>query len=495
MADTDEDQAVDEEKEEADREKHSDEPDIDFDVSYQTEDLGPCYKKLTIQISDSDAQKSFSEAVEKLQQEVLVPGFRKGRAPRWLVERRFGKHVKEDLREKLVQGGLKQALTKSQIKLMGMPELDPELGQFNPDKAFEFHVKCFVRPEIQIDDYLGLEIELPDIEVNDDLVDNLIRESFRYLAKYADAPEGAAAEMKDIVTCDCQLTVEGALVWEQKSLDLLLTDRTRDSIVISELVDLAIGMKAGEEKVQTITLSDHYPEEKFRGKTGSLTVAAHHVKRLKYPEITDEIAKEQGFSGLEEVRNRVRAMAESNNKKFLEENADACIKTKLLEKANFELPDALVEKQVEEQVQEFRKKMREHDHPHTEEEIEKEVAEFKPKTRENFIREMKLTLVMQHICEKEGIKVDEGDVDDRISEIAKEENADPFDLREEYEAKGRLDLIRDQLLQERTFELLKRHVVVIKKEISEEKAQTGGTPPEGAASSATAVTREEGQVS
>jgi len=131
---------------------------------------------------------------------------------------------------------------------------------------------------------------------------------------------------------------------------------------------------------------------------------------------------------------------------------------KLLEISDFELPEQLIEKHTESRVQ--RRRLELEAEGATETDILEELQGFKDSSREELLNEMKLIFTMQYICEKQGIEVDEGDIDDRIEEIASSSGRDPFDLRDEMEESGRIDVLQEQLLRDKTLDLLKRKAVI-----------------------------------
>jgi trigger factor len=457
----------------------------DIDVTYDVEDIGPCYKGFKVTVLKGDANKRFQETFSEFQDEATVPGFRKGRVPRWLLERKFGKQLRAEIAARLAEAGMKKAITKAGVDPIGMPEFQAEQMVFEPEKDFQFEFKVYVRPEFEVSDYLGLELVVPDLEEAEEGVDRVVRQTFRSEAKLTDAPADAVAEAEDLAICDASLVLDGNTVWLQQNLNLLLTDRTRSQIMLPHLVDVAIGSKVGEEKSQTITVPVSYHTEEHRGKEATLRLKITQLKKPVYPELTDELAQKRGFDDLGELRDKVREQLEDTNRRLTEMLVHEQIRQKLLDLAKFELPAALIEKHTESRTQRRRAELEAQGV--SESEILKDLAAFRKTSTDDLIREMRLIFIMRQICKKEDIKLEEGDVDDRIAEIAKETGGDPFDLREEYEKSGRLDILRDQLLQEKTFELIEKHAVLrkVSKEEQQEMAQAGkdaeGKPGEAAA--------------
>jgi len=462
----------------AESEEESSEDEDDFDFTYEVEDLGPCYKKFSVQIPKGDAHTTFEETFGTFMTEAMVPGFRKGRAPRWLLERKFGKQIKADIAGKLMESGLRKVVAKADIKPIGTPEYDDEIPEFDPEKDFEFQFKVYVRPEFEMDNYFGLELEVPEMETTDEAVENTVKRMLSSEVKLVDAPEDAVAEEEDLAVCDASLEREGETIWQQEGLNLVLTDRTRSQSMLPQLVDVALGGKAGDEKAETIALPETYQDEEHRGQEATLKVKINELKKPSVPEFTDEMAKGLGFDDMAALRERVREDMERTNERVMEMLVEGRIREKLVELADFELPGALVEQHTSGRVQRRRAELE--SKGTAEAEIEKELAEYKESSKDDLAREMKLIFVMQYICEKEGVELDEGDVDDRIERIANESGRDPFEVREELEATGRLDTLRDQTTQEKTFELLKKHAVIRKVDEEEAKEEGGGEAEDAA---------------
>lgn len=483
MPETEDDEATGVVKEEAAHPEGAEEhdEDVDFDVCVEVTELGPCSKNVRVQIARQDIQKTLDEAFKKLRNEVMVPGFRKGRAPRWVLERRFGRQLKDDLQGKLVNAGVRKAFQKSKLQVMGMPRVEEDKIVLDFEKDFYFDVKCYVRPDFDLNDYMGMEIEIPAFEVTDAAVEEALKAMLWKEGMFEDAPADHVASAGDVAVCDAKLEVEDAVVWEQKALDLHLGERGRSSMVVPELVDTALGGKSGDVRTAAVTLSARYPEEKLRGKTGTLTVLLQKVKALQMPEFTLALAKKYGFEDVDSARRVVRERLEERHSELTGKLVDEAIRLKLLKKAAFELPEALVAQEVETRCVRARDDLARRGMD--EARMEEEVARLKPVWTEEVAREIRLTLVMQKICEKEGVKVEEGDLDDRIEAMAREGNEDPFELRERYEQDGTLELLRSELLQDRTFELLKHHAVVVKKEAgqNEPDASASAVSPEAEA--------------
>ena len=458
--------ASDESQVDAEDQPEEDQP----EVNYQVEELGPCYMKLTIQVAQNESQQSLEEAYSELRQDAMVPGFRRGRTPRWLLEKRFGKQVKEDIQSKMMQAGLKHALEDSDLSPIGTPELDEEAIEFDPEKDFEFEVRIFTRPSFELKDYLGLEIEIPEFKVTDEIVERSVKDILRSKSKLIDAPDGAEAEMEDLVVADVRLVQDGAEIWSENELNLLLSDRTRDMIMVPELIDVALGTKVGDSKTETITISDNFSQEEHRGQEGELTIDVKKHQNREYPELTDEIAQELGYDSADDVEDKIRGSFDEQNQRILDAVTESSIVNKLVETAEIDLPEPLIEKHTETRVEKRRVELEAKNV--SDEELKKDLDSFRETSRDNLIREMKQTFIMQYIAENEDIDLEEEEVDERLGTMAEEMREDPFDLRDRYEEDGTLDVLRDRMLQEKTMELVKKHAVIITKSPEKEESDS-----------------------
>tara|TARA_B100001013_G_scaffold111578_1_gene64055 strand:+ start:883 stop:2358 length:1476 start_codon:yes stop_codon:yes gene_type:complete len=447
------------------------------EVNYQVEELGPCYMKLTIQVAQNESKQSLEEAYSELRQDAMVPGFRRGRTPRWLLEKRFGKQVKEDIQSKMMQAGLKHALEDSDLSPIGTPELDEEAIEFDPEKDFEFEVRIYTRPSFELKDYLGLEIEIPEFKVTDEIIERSVKDILRSKSKLIDAPDGAEAEMDDLVVADVRLVRDGAEIWSENELNLLLSERTRDMIMVPELIDIALGAKIGDSKTETITISDTFSQEEHRGQEGELTIDVKKHQNREYPELTDEIAQELGYDSADDVEDKIRVSFDEQNQRILDAVTDSSIVNKLVETAEIDLPEPLIEKHTETRVEKRRVELEAKSV--TDEEMKKEIDAFRETSRDGLIREMKQTFIMQYIAENEGIELEEEEVDERLGTMAEEMREDPFDLRDRYEEDGTLDVLRDRMLQEKTMELVKKHAVVTTKSPEKEESDSEEEATEG----------------
>ena len=276
--------------------------------------------------------------------------------------------------------------------------------------------------------------------------------------------------MEDLVVADVRLVQDGAEIWSENELNLLLSDRTRDMIMVPELIDVALGTKVGDSKTETITISDNFSQEEHRGKEGELTIDVKKHQNREYPELTDEIAQELGYDSADDVEDKIRGSFDEQNQRILDAVTESSIVNKLVETAEIDLPEPLIEKHTETRVEKRRVEMEAKNV--SDEELKKDLDSFRETSRDNLIREMKQTFIMQYIAENEDIDLEEEEVDERLGTMAEEMREDPFDLRDRYEEDGTLDVLRDRMLQEKTMELVKKHAVIITKSPEKEESDS-----------------------
>jgi trigger factor len=444
------------------------------EVTYEIEDSGPCQKRFKVRISQHDSLDSMERAFDELTEDVIVPGFRPGRAPRWLLEKRFGKQVRQEVKGRLLQVGMEQSLKRCQLKTIGVPELDAKAVEFDPSKDFCFEFKAFVRPEFDLPEYHGLDVEVPALDVTEAMVDQYLQRRMSGESRLIEAPAGDVAKDDDLVECDAELMESGSPIWAQTQLRLLLSPTARYRLVVPEMIDLATGATAGDEKTMNVRLSDAFPEVPHRGKEVVLKLKVKGVKKRIYPELTDERVQRLRYESLAAARARVRDEMEKENERVVNMVVESTIQQKLLAMATFELPEPLIAKYVDSRVAERRRELE--GRQAGEEEMTRDLNRVREESREGVTREIKWMFLLQRICEKEGLDLGEGDLDDRIGELAKEQKRDPFELREEYEENGQLDLMREEMLRTRALDVVKRTAVIVPKGAQPEGEGATGVP-------------------
>ena len=412
------------------------------------ENLENCRVALTIEAEAGELDKSLDEAYRHLVKEVSVPGFRKGKAPRAVLEQHIGKRgLLEEAYEHLVPQLYRQAIESQDLQPIAEPEL--EIAQTEP---LIFKAIVPLKPEVKLGDYHGIRLDAgPQIEIGDKEVAAAMEEFRKEQGAWV--PADRPARLGDLVTMNVQANVEGKPWLDHKDI---LYEMDRDSrSPVPGFASCLQGAEKNKEKTFNLTTPDDYMIKEMRGKQGSFRVTVTEIKEKQLPELNDELAKSAGHDGLEGMKEKVAAdlRAKAEARKGLELKQKAL--DGLMEMSEVNYPPVLEDEEIDgllrgeaqrlgfKEVTDYLKRASK-----TKEEIKQEL---RPIAKKRLVQ----GLVLGKLAEEEKIEISASEVDNKIDEIAgdsgdKEKARQVFSLpqfRQSIEESLRTQKTMDRLLQ------------------------------------------------
>lgn len=408
------------------------------------EDISEVKKRLRVELPAAEATAKMEAAYRELAKTARVKGFRPGKVPRTILERAYGGQVEGQVATELIEAAYPEALTQTNISPLGRPiveEYDLKAGQ-----DFKFSALVEVPPSFEVEGYTGLELEKPKVEVTDDMLDMQLEMLREQHGQMEDVAEPLAPGLWANV--DFEATCEGKPVRGLSSKGELL--RLSEEGEQSELEKGLVGLRAGEVKDITLHLPPNYHIPSLRDKDVTFKVSVHAVKRKVLPPLDDELARELKFESLERVREQARqeltAKAEATAKRHLREN----LVNKLIELAPFEVPESLVEREIEAMVESFKQRLGPRRVDVEDVNLEKVRQNFRPGAE----RRARADLILARIADKENIQVSDEDVELGIKELAADLNETPERIRDFHEQANLMDSFRRHLREEKTIDFL-----------------------------------------
>ncbi len=410
-------------------------------------EAGTLRKKVTVEISRARIDAKFDEMFGDLRRTAQVPGFRVGRAPRRLIEKRFGKEVAEDVRNGLVGEAIGQALEKADFKTLGQP--DVELDQIElPDEGnmpFSFEVE--VAPEFELPEYDRIEVRRPTLEITAERVEQAMRDGLRSSGRLK--PTDSGAEEGDTVVADVSVTGEG-IEHTEANAEFRVAAGAFEGIPVEDLPEALAGRKRGQRAEVQTTVPAGHPNRDWREKAVTIRIDVQEVKRLELPELDEEYAKRAGFTSLQQLRESVGArlagQVAAEQRRLMGEQ----VCRHLLEHTRLEVPeqagkrhaDRLLARRVVDLM--MRGVGRE--------EIEKSMGQLEAAASQQAAQELKLSLILDKLAEAENVQVDDGEVNARIAEIAGQQNRRPERLRHEMRTDGTLETLYAAVREEKVID-------------------------------------------
>jgi trigger factor len=417
-------------------------------MKVNTEKLENCQIALNIEAEAAELDKSLDDAYHHLVKEVSVPGFRKGKAPRAILEQHVGRrYLLEEAFEHLIPQLYKQAIESQELQPIAEPQI--EVTQTEP---LVFKAIVSLKPEIELGDYHSLELEsAPAIEISEEQVIAAMTEFQERQGAWV--PVERPAQLGDLVTMDIQANIDGKPWLNHKDI-LYEIDKDSPSPVPGFASQLQ-GAEKNKEKHFTLTIPEDYPIAEMRGKESTFQVTVTEIKEKQLPELDDELAKGAGYDSLEDMRKKVaddlKVKAEARSRQELRQKAlDA-----LVEISNVSYPPVLEDEETDEllrsegqrlgfrETADYLKRTNK-----TEEETRKEL---RPIAKRRLIR----SLVLGKLAEEEKIEISPSEVDNKIDEITHDaedkETAKEFfslpQIRRSVEESLRTEKTLDRLLQ------------------------------------------------
>ncbi len=434
------------------------------------EDITQTKKRLRIEIPADLIEREIKNSIEKLKSTVKIPGFRPGKAPASLIEKRFWKQVEAEVIEKVVPEQLGNAIKESFIEPVTMPVLEEEF-EYKRSNPLEFSVTVEVKPKIGDLSYEGVAIKDIPVQVEDPDIENALTalQNKRAVFEVADK----VIEMDDFVSfeyVDSEMTGSGNV---QAAKDAV--SKMGNEIFPPDIMDRVLGKQKGDiiEFEKTFSAAD---SKDLAGRTARITIKIAEVKRKTLPEINDDFAKDLGCETMAELREKVREKIHAAKTEHVNKIHKAEIVRKLVEANTFEVPESLVQREIESIM--MHRSLSASQGPAGAADVSAEVLDqvgagqdaggnekedLHADTRSAAVKNVQAHFILDEIGRKEGILVSDAEVDARVSSLAQKLSATPEAIRNYYSYKeGSLESLRRSILEDKIMDMLLASAVVEK---------------------------------
>jgi len=413
--------------------------------------LAACRKKLSISIPPEEIKAKFEERFRELEREAQVPGFRPGRAPRRLVEKRFHEAVTEEVRAKLVAEAFEKAVKEQNLDVIGDPEIDPAAIKMPDDGPLTFSIELEVRPEFELPDYTGIPVSAERPEVTDEGVTQALERLRHSYGRLEPVLADQAIQPGDFLTCDLTIQAGETMVYDRQGVRLPVIPVAVEGIRLDNLPDLLKGAKVGDTRSEKITIGQDAEREDVRGKEAEVRIKINAAEHIAEP---DNLAllKTMDYEDMDSLRAGLRRQLESQSEAAYSRAQEQAIENWLLEKIPLELPTALTARHVNRLLERRVRDLQYRGIPV--DEIEKRLGEIRGATTEEAARDLKLHFILDAIAKKEKMEVTDAEVDARVQMIAMQYGRKADRLHEEMEKQGTLESLKQQILEDKVLRAL-----------------------------------------
>jgi len=487
MADEERSEALKEEESTEPKDEESTEPKEEESTELKNavtiEESGPCKKKVIIEIPQAKIKKLTEKQYEDLRKEALVPGFRKGRAPRRLLEKRFGKETKEQIKLTLLSDAGKSAIEDNKLQALGEPDIDFENIELPDEGPLTFDFEVEVRPEFDLPKLEGIPVTKTKLEVTDEQVDREIEQMQRWAGVWTPREEEDAIELEDQIIADAILKVEG-IEEEEKLDDIEIYVRKSGfvgAIPVEKLDELLVGAKSRDTKETSVKVPKTFFREEYRGKKVDINISITDIKWLKPAELDENLLKRYEVEDKNELREKIHDSLHSRLETQGRTEMTEQIYQYLLDKTDLDLPLSIVAEQANSvlQRQYTNLLMR----GLSREQVGEQLEQLKAGSEQQAQQQLKTFFIMDKVADKLDIEVTEEEINGQVAQLALQRGQRPERMREEMERNGSLAQFSLEVRQDKCIAKLLETAVITEKK-PEKKAKEAKKPDKKSAKKA-----------
>lgn len=413
-------------------------------------EISPVRKKLEVEIEAGEVAKKIDEAYRELRKSVRLPGFRPGKVPRKILERRFGNQVMDDVTRRLVNETLPKAVEETHTVPLSMPVIENEILKLGQN--FKYSAVMEVKPEIELKDYMGFEVEKEIFSVSDDDVESQLEEIRKTHGKLSAVETGRGIEKEDFAVIEYEGFEDGKALEGLKNSNFLV--RVGSGDFHPDFEKALIGLKKGDMDEFNVDFENDYSQPRLAGKTVKFKVKVIDIKEMVLPELNDEFAKNLGadFQGLSELKDKIRETLTGREEKRVDRELKMRLLKKVSDSVDFELPESLVESELNGAMENIRQNLLRSGSSMEKAGLNEE--KLKQDLRPASEKRVKDMLVLGEIARRNELNITEAELSVGFKELALSTGQDPEALRQYYEANNLKESFRQQLLEEKTLNYL-----------------------------------------
>ncbi|MDE6663278.1 MAG: trigger factor [Lachnospiraceae bacterium] len=413
-------------------------------MSLQVEKLEKNMAKLTIEVGAEELEKAIQSAYQKQKSKISIPGFRKGKVPRQIIEKMYGKEIfYEDAVNELIPDAYEKALDECEEDIVSSPQID--VTQIEAGKPFIFTATVAIKPEVKLGKYKGVKVDKVDINVTDDEINEVVERERDNNARNI-AVEDRPVKDGDMTIIDFEGFVDGVAFDGGKGEDYPLT--IGSGAFIPGFEEQLVGAELGKEVEVNVTFPEDYHSDDLKGKAAVFKCTVKEIKEKELPDVDDEFASEVSeFDTLAEYKESIKKDLEEKKAKEAKEAKEEAVIDAIIEDAEMDIPDAMIETQQKQMVDEFAQRISmqglsmEQYLQFTGTNYNQMIEQVKPQAE----KRIKSRLVLEAVAAAENLEVTDEEYDKEIEVMAEAYQMDVDKVKEmlgEREAKNiRKDLL------------------------------------------------------
>ena len=409
---------------------------------------------LTIEVEAAEVNKAVDQACKRLANRVSIPGFRKGKAPRMIVERHVGKDaVLQEAFDIVAPKALSKAFDEQKIDPVTRPSVDIETLEEGKDLVFKATVTP--RPEVKLGDYKGLNVPKNEVNITGEDVEKQLKTFQDRQGKLVDAPEGAEVKDGDFTTLDFKGFVDGEAFDGGEGKDYPL--QIGSNSFIPGFEDQLVGAKIGEERDVNVKFPEEYHAKELAGKDATFKCTIRSIKTKELPAIDDELAKKVSkFETLDELKADIRKNLEENAERTAENDQKSAAIEMATNNITVDIPAVMIDNRVTAMIQEMAMRL-EQQGMKLEQYLQyagTDIAKLREQYRETAEKNVKTDLMLEEVAKAEDIKVEAKDLDEEVAAMAAAYGATPQQVQKIIKEQGRIGDLAASVLRKKTAQFI-----------------------------------------
>ena len=408
-----------------------------------------CRHSLEISVPVETVENETDRVVSSFQQRAKLAGFRPGKAPAGLVRKQFEGDIRQRVLENLVPKFLDQELQKQELRIVGTPDISDV--HFHRGEPLRFTAEFEVFPQIELGEYQSLEVPYQDPQINDEDVAKRIEEIRDQKADYSNVDPRPIQDGDHAV-----VSIESLSGAEQpvKQDEMMLHVGAEDTL--PAFTENLRGMSPGEEKDFDVTYPEDYGQPKLAGRSIRFHVVVKGIRKKELPEVNDEFAKDLGdFRTVDELREALRKTMFAQRQQEAQQKAKDILVEKMVDMHEFPIPEAFIDRQVRNRIEQTLQSLAQEGIDASK--IQLDWQKLKSSQRDKALREVKASLLLSRIAERETINATRDEVDKEVERIARQQREPFAAVRLRFEKDGTMGRIASHIQTEKTLNFLFEH--------------------------------------
>ncbi len=419
-------------------------------MKVEIEEISSVKRKLRVQVPADVVTQEFERAYGELRRTARLKGFRPGKAPRAVLERYYGDQVRYDVTARLLQDSYRKTLEDHELVPVAQPDLEETDVRTGQD--FNYTAVVEVKPKVKIAEELGLKLERETVQVTDEQVETRLEEIREMFSRLEDVEGERPVQEGDVVLVQQRMLVDGEPVSGQEPQEQMLEvvpGRTEEG-----LLKALPGLRPGEEAQVPRDLPTDHPDATLAGRQGVLHVVVKAIRKKLLPDLNDEFAQRLGeYKSLEELKARVRRDLEEGEQQRIRASMNQAIIDQLVDKHPIEVPDAMVNLQVQEMIRSTRRRLAVQGL--TLEQTGSSPEQLQARYRDSAIKAVRASLILESIALREGFQASEEALEEAYQKIAQQTGREVQQVKDLYRDPGALESLKGNILEERTLDFLR----------------------------------------